>query len=35
VTSASEHDVQQRQHPRDEVGTWQNKTKQLAVIPVK
>ena len=35
VTTASEHDVQQRQHLRDEVGTWQSKTKQRAVIPAK
>ena len=32
---STEHDVQERQHLRDEVGTWQSKTKQRAVIPVK
>ena len=31
----TEHDVQERQHLRDEVGTWQNNTKQRAVISVQ
>ena len=32
---STEHDVQERQHLRDEVGTWQNNTKQRAVISVQ
>ena len=31
----TEHDVQERQHLRDEVGTWQNNTKQGAAISVQ